>query len=341
MIPVDTVLATRARAHAARLMTDTCTITRVTGTTIAGNGDTTPTTSTVYTGPCRVRSRQTQDRMVERGGDDVGVGDLVVSVPIAATGIEPGDLVTITSVDLRPRRGRSPNDRPRRRARLPGHGAAPLPARRCGDAVRFDVSDVNRYSAHLQHTGDPHQRRGSSDRGGRRPQRQGRVPPPHLRPRARTRVPVLDRVPLLNARGLGVVSADIGPDKSKPQGALGNILEYGTVNNAPFAHLGPALDREAPGFTKAISRRRRPGPVGTTERPHSGRGHRCTRGRPRRQPGRVRIRPTGGGPQADGTFRAYALVFPCSTVLAVGQPPTRTPTQRRRFRSLQHRTERP
>lgn len=50
----------------------------------------------------------------------------------------------------------------------------------------------------------------------------------------------------------GTISAEIGPDKAKPQGALGNILEYGTVNNAPFAHLGPALDREGPKFERAL-----------------------------------------------------------------------------------------
>lgn len=47
-------------------------------------------------------------------------------------------------------------------------------------------------------------------------------------------------------------SAEIGPDKAKRQGALGNILEYGTVNNAPYAHLGPALDIEGPKFVAAV-----------------------------------------------------------------------------------------
>lgn len=41
------------------------------------------------------------------------------------------------------------------------------------------------------------------------------------------------------------VSAEIGPDKDKPQGALGNLLEYGTPNNGgPYPHLNPALDAE-------------------------------------------------------------------------------------------------
>lgn len=42
------------RATASYLMTDTCTITRVTATAIASNGDTTPTTTEVYAGACRV-----------------------------------------------------------------------------------------------------------------------------------------------------------------------------------------------------------------------------------------------------------------------------------------------
>src|SRR5947207_14927952 len=33
--------------------------------------------------------------------------------------------------------------------------------------------------------------------------------------------------------------AEIGPDKDRPQGALGNIIEFGTSKNAPIAHLGP------------------------------------------------------------------------------------------------------
>lgn len=46
--------------------------------------------------------------------------------------------------------------------------------------------------------------------------------------------------------GVGWVEAVIGPDKNRPQGALGNILEYGTVKNPPHTHLGPALDLHSP-----------------------------------------------------------------------------------------------
>ena len=40
------------------------------------------------------------------------------------------------------------------------------------------------------------------------------------------------------------VTAEIGPDKDKPQGALGNLLEYGSSKNAPIPHLNPAFDAE-------------------------------------------------------------------------------------------------
>ncbi len=51
------------------------------------------------------------------------------------------------------------------------------------------------------------------------------------------------------ARG---AAAEIGPDKSKRQGPLGNIIEYGTPKNAPLPHLGPALQAEEPRFVKAL-----------------------------------------------------------------------------------------
>lgn len=51
----------------------------------------------------------------------------------------------------------------------------------------------------------------------------------------------------------GELSAEIGPDKDRPQGALGNIVEYGTSKTPPQAHLGPAFDLEQPKFVKALS----------------------------------------------------------------------------------------
>jgi hypothetical protein len=42
--------------------------------------------------------------------------------------------------------------------------------------------------------------------------------------------------------GVDGIEGEIGPDKGKAQGPLGNIIEYGTSKNAPLPHLGPALD---------------------------------------------------------------------------------------------------
>jgi hypothetical protein len=46
--------------------------------------------------------------------------------------------------------------------------------------------------------------------------------------------------------------AVIGPDKDKSQGALGNLFEYGSSNNAPIPGGAPALDKEAPRFEQAL-----------------------------------------------------------------------------------------
>lgn len=51
---------------------------------------------------------------------------------------------------------------------------------------------------------------------------------------------------------LSEVRAEIGPDKSLPQGALGNLIEFGSVNNGPREHLAPALDSELPNWIKHL-----------------------------------------------------------------------------------------
>lgn len=50
------------------------------------------------------------------------------------------------------------------------------------------------------------------------------------------------------------VEAEIGPDKGKRQGALGNIIEYGTRNNAPIPHIRPAADEEMPRFESEMDK---------------------------------------------------------------------------------------
>lgn len=48
------------------------------------------------------------------------------------------------------------------------------------------------------------------------------------------------------------IEGEIGPDKGRPQGPLGNIIEYGTSKNAPLPHLGPALDANAEDLVTGI-----------------------------------------------------------------------------------------
>ncbi|WP_329177810.1 hypothetical protein [Streptomyces sp. NBC_01477] len=48
------------------------------------------------------------------------------------------------------------------------------------------------------------------------------------------------------------VEAEIGPDKDRPQGALGNLIEYGSSKNAPIEHLGPALEENADDLVRGI-----------------------------------------------------------------------------------------
>jgi len=44
----------------------------------------------------------------------------------------------------------------------------------------------------------------------------------------------------------GPLAAEIGPDKGARQGALGNLIEYGSVHNAPGNQGKHALDAEEP-----------------------------------------------------------------------------------------------
>lgn len=49
---------------------------------------------------------------------------------------------------------------------------------------------------------------------------------------------------------IGSVAYEIGPDKSRrgAQGALGNILYFGTSKNSPVLNLTAGLEEEAPNF---------------------------------------------------------------------------------------------
>lgn len=87
------------RRAAEALMADTCVITR------AGEGPVfDPSTGTytdaaggpVYDGPCRVQVTDSLNaRTPEAGGDLVTVQQLVLQVPVAATGVKVGDVATL------------------------------------------------------------------------------------------------------------------------------------------------------------------------------------------------------------------------------------------------------
>jgi hypothetical protein len=52
--------------------------------------------------------------------------------------------------------------------------------------------------------------------------------------------------------GLRTVLWRIGPDKDRPQGALGNILYFGTSKNGPVLDVGKALREETPRLERAL-----------------------------------------------------------------------------------------
>lgn len=63
------------------------------------------------------------------------------------------------------------------------------------------------------------------------------------------------------------VSAEIGPDKDRNQGPLGNVLEYGTSDTPPIPHLQPALEAEAPTVERLLG----VGAVALIDKPGPGR----------------------------------------------------------------------
>jgi hypothetical protein len=88
----------RGRSAAEALMVDACTVTRVgdrgTDTT---TGEVTEPTSTLYTGQCRVQQAQAQATEETVGEDHLLLLRLEVQLPMSVTGLEVGDLITITA----------------------------------------------------------------------------------------------------------------------------------------------------------------------------------------------------------------------------------------------------
>lgn len=52
--------------------------------------------------------------------------------------------------------------------------------------------------------------------------------------------------------GVGKIEAEIGPDKNLPQGALANLLYFGSSNNGPVLDIESGLRAEAPRYEKAL-----------------------------------------------------------------------------------------
>jgi len=53
--------------------------------------------------------------------------------------------------------------------------------------------------------------------------------------------------------GLGGIEAEIGPDKDRLQGALGNVLYFGTSKNAPVLDIEAGLRVESAEFEKYVA----------------------------------------------------------------------------------------
>lgn len=92
------------RRAAEALMVDVCTITHGTGAATLNEttGRRTLTTSTVYSGPCRVQVPQAQPQTSDVAERSATVQQLTISIPVTATGVAVGAVVTVTASALDP-----------------------------------------------------------------------------------------------------------------------------------------------------------------------------------------------------------------------------------------------
>ena len=95
------VLAGRREAEA--LMVDACTVTRPGDpVTDPETGDVTPSSTPVYTGPCKVQQTISQASNPSAGGHQFTVQDSRVDVPVSAGPLAVDDVVTVTASVLDP-----------------------------------------------------------------------------------------------------------------------------------------------------------------------------------------------------------------------------------------------
>lgn len=98
-----TTVTQRGRLFALARMLDTCTVTRLTGSsTDPETGVVTPTTSTVYTGRCRIRQAIVMDRPLSSGEAQRYIQHSILSIPTTAALLLSDDTVTITASALTP-----------------------------------------------------------------------------------------------------------------------------------------------------------------------------------------------------------------------------------------------
>lgn len=53
--------------------------------------------------------------------------------------------------------------------------------------------------------------------------------------------------------GISTIKSEIGPDKNRPQGALGNLIEFGSINNPPQGLGHGALQRNEADFVRGLA----------------------------------------------------------------------------------------
>lgn len=95
----------RGRAMAESLMLDACTIVHpaTSGDVDEATGRPSSTAgATVYTGPCKVQSADLEVRNPESGEHPYSLQRFAVHIPVTATGVAVGDVVTITASSTDP-----------------------------------------------------------------------------------------------------------------------------------------------------------------------------------------------------------------------------------------------
>ncbi|MEU3255859.1 hypothetical protein [Streptomyces sp. NPDC006997] len=120
--------------------------------------------------------------------------------------------------------------------------------------ARFDMSDVRRLQRHLARSIPVVRRdaRAVTMRGAVNIKRDWQQ---NARQTAPRHAPLYPGSIGFDLAGFGpdLWMAIIGPDKGGPQGALGNLLEYGSVKNPPHNDGGRALAEELPRFEAQLA----------------------------------------------------------------------------------------